>query len=204
MQAPAHLGRSLLRQGGDRSVARVLLLVVVANVVLAAALFGLRSPRSERTESVAPATLPPQVQALRARIAEGHPAEPYRLTLSNDELSDTANYFLAGAPDVPFTRIRVSVGPDRITADAVTRGLAVTVPVRIVGTAAATGGLPRARIEDVSLGPTPLPAFVRDEIVRQANASLDFSRYRMPLTVEALEAAPGRLTIRGTLKGKGA
>ena len=79
----------------------------------------------------------------------------------------------------------------------------MTVPVRIVGTVSAAGGLPRARIEDVSLGGTPLPAFVRDQIVREANASLDFSRYRMPLTVDALETAPSRLTIRGTLKERG-
>ena len=185
------------------SMSRTLLLLTVANVLLAVVLFALRSPRTSPPEPVVLPTLPPQVQQLRARIAEGHAGEPYSLSLTDDELSATANYFLGAAPDVPFTGIRVAVADERVTADAVTRGLAVTVPVRIVGTVSAAGGLPRARIEDVSLGGTPLPAFVRDQIVREANASLDFSRYRMPLTVDALETAPGRLTIRGTLKERG-
>jgi hypothetical protein len=52
----------------------------------------------------------------------------------------------------------------------------------------------------VSLGETPLPAFVRDRILREANSSLDFSRYPLPVTVEAVELRPGGLTVRGLLK----
>ena len=74
------------------------------------------------------------------------------------------------------------------------------VDCAVTGTVSASGGLPRARVDDVSLGGAPLPSFAREQIVRQANASLDFSRYAMPVTVDAIELRPGSMTIRGSLK----
>jgi hypothetical protein len=181
-------------------IVRLVILLAVGNVLLGVAVFALRSPWATAPEVAAPPALPPQVERLRARIAERHPGEPYSLDLSDEELTATVGYFMARAPDVPFTRVRVTVTGQRVIAEGVTRGLAVTVPVRVSGTLSARDGLPQAWIEDVSLGDTPLPAFVRDQILREANRSLDFSRYRMPLTVDAIELRPGGVTIRGARK----
>jgi len=191
------------------SFRRVLVLVAAVNLLLGVALFALRSPQGAGAALEPPPALPPQVEALRALIAEGRHGEPYVLDLTDDELSATAEYFLAQRPNVPFARVRMAVqGPlpgaeGLVVVDAVTRGLAFTVPVRASGRLSAAAGLPRATIEDVSLGGTPLPAFVRDRVLAEADASLDFSRYALPVTVDALELRPGGLTIRGTVGVKG-
>jgi hypothetical protein len=186
---------------GRWSFGRVLVLVVLANLLIGAALFALRPPRGAPPEPlIPPPPLPAPVAELRSRLAAGQHGEPYTLAMTDDELTALAAWSLANAPDVPFTRVKVAVTGDRVIAEGVTRGLAVTVPVRIVGTVAAADGLPRVTIQDVSLGDTPLPPFVRDQILREANASLDFSRRPMPVTVDAVELRPGGLTVRGVLK----
>jgi hypothetical protein len=111
-----------------------------------------------------------------------------------------AGAFLANRRDIPFTRIQVAVVGQNVVVDGVTSGLAVTVPVRATGTVSAVDGKPRARIESISLGDMPLPAFARDQVLREANASLDFSRYDLPLTVDAVELHAGSLAIRGSLR----
>jgi hypothetical protein len=186
---------------GRWSVGRFLALLVLANLVLGGALFALHPPGGAPTEQlIPPPPLPGPVRELQSRLAEGHHGEPYTLALTDEELTALAAWSVANAPDVPFTRVKVAVSGDRVVADGVTRGLAVTVPVRVVGTVAASNGLPVVTIRDVSLGDTPLPAFVRDQVVREANASLDFSRRPLPVTVDAVELRPGGLTVRGALK----
>jgi hypothetical protein len=178
-----------------------LALLVAANVVLALVLFLLRSPAgSIEAVRVPPYQLPAQIVTLQDRIVEGPSGEPYALNLTDDELTAAVGYFVARAPDVPFTRLRVAVIGDRILVDGVTKGLAVTVPVQATVSLSTENGLPQAHIEAVSLGGVILPSFVQDQVLRQANASLDLSRYPMPITVDGIEQRPGGLTIRGTLK----
>ena len=180
------------------SAGKALLALAAANLVLGAALFALRPPQRPAPERL-PA-LPPQVEALRAQIAQGRRGEPYTLELADAELTATAAYLAAAAPDVPFGHLRIAVLEGKVVADGVTRGLAVTVPVRVTVALSARDGLPRAMVEDVSLGDTALPGFARDQIIREANKSLDFSRYPLRVTVDALELRPGRMTVRGTVR----
>jgi uncharacterized protein YpmS len=177
------------------------MLVVLVNALLVGALFAERSPRGAPTEQVVPPpALPVPVQELQSRVAAGQHGEAYTLVLTDDELTEFAAWGLANAPDAPFTRVRVAVTGDHVVADGVTKGLAVTVPVRIVGKVVAANGLPRVTVVDVSLGDAALPAFVLDQIVRQANAILDFSRRDIPVTVDAVETQSGALTVRGVVK----
>ncbi len=197
------------------SFRRALVLLAAANLLLGAALFSLRPPGRAAAAIEPPPPLPAQVEQIQALIAEGRHGEPYALDLSEKELTATVAYFLARSADIPFGRVRIAVrspyprplpegegsGGERvIVLDAVTRGLAVTVPVRVTGTVAARDGLPVASIHDVSLGDTPLPGFARDQVLREANAALDFSKRPMDVTVDSVELRPGGLTIRGTVK----
>jgi hypothetical protein len=183
-----------------RSARRVLILLVLANLLLGGALFLLRSPWVGPAEPMVVPAMPAQVLELQERMAAGRHGEPYRLVLSDDELTALAGAFLAKRSDVPFTGVRIAVKDGKILVDGVTRGLAVTVPVRVVGTVGASGGLPRARIEDVSLGDVALPNFARERVLQDANTSLDFSRYDLPVTVDALDLGSGGIVIAGRLK----
>lgn len=182
------------------SVRRVLTLLVLVDVVLGGLLFVLRSPWVVPAEPTVAPAMPARVLELQARMAAGQHGQPYRLVLSDDELTALAGAFLAQRSDVPFTRVRVAVNGGKIVVDGVTRGLAVTVPVRVVGTVTTGGGLPRARIEDLSLGDVALPNFVRERVLQDANASLDFSRYDLPVTVDSLDLGAGGVIIAGRLK----
>lgn len=137
---------------------------------------------------------------MQTRIAEGRHGEAYTLTLSDAELTALVGYLLAGRTDVPFARVRVTVAERNLVLDGVTKGLAVTLPVRVTGAAGAADGKPWARVENVSLGDTQVPGFIRDQVVRQANAGLDLSRYDLAVTVHALELRPGNMTIRGAIR----
>jgi hypothetical protein len=174
--------------------------VVLVNVMLAAALFFVRPPSTPREVPASPVALPAAIVDLRARTSGGHAGEAYALRLDDAELSATAEFFLAEAPDVPFARPRVSVRLGQIVVDAVTRDLAIAIPVRVVGTLTSSGGLPVAAIHDVSLGDVSIPGAIRDQIVAEANRSLDFSRYPMPVTVDTIQLHPGLAVINGHIK----
>ncbi|MBI4491538.1 MAG: hypothetical protein HY690_01950 [Chloroflexi bacterium] len=191
------------RPPGRPSLIRVVALLAALNLVLGAALLAVRPPGRVVDEVAPPPELPAPVQALMAQIDQGRSGTPYTLNLSDDDLTAMVGYFLARSPNIPFTQVRVTVSDRAVSAEGVTRGLAVRLPVRVVGSVGARNGLPLARVENVSLGDTALPAFVRDQVVREVNASLDFSRYSMPVAVDALELRPGGMAVRGTIKGRG-
>ena len=133
----------LPRRGSAVSL-RLLVLVTIVNLGLALALFTLRPPgRVERV--AAPTTVPPQVAALTAQVQRGEHGAPYQLSLTDDDLSATAGYYLAQSQDVPFSQVRVNVAGGKVEANAVTTGLAVAVPVRIQANVVARNGAPVGR-----------------------------------------------------------
>lgn len=179
---------------------RLLLLFIGVNALLALVLFLWRPPtRDPKVPESSPAP-PSSIEALRLRIAEHHSGEPYTLRLTDGELSATAGYYMTQRSDIPFSNPRVSVSGGQVVLDAVTRGFAVPVPVRVTGTIRAVNGAPAVTVQDVSLGNVPIPAAVRDQIVTEANKSLDFSRYPLPITVESVQLGSGEATIRGAIK----
>ncbi|MBI2954703.1 MAG: hypothetical protein HYY30_10340 [Chloroflexi bacterium] len=187
--------------GRHWSLRRTLALVIVANLLLGLILFTLRSPSRGAPDENAPVPpLPQQVQQVKTLIAEGRHGEKFSMVLTDQDLTDLVAHFLAADPSLPFTQVRVAVTGQRLVIDAITRGLAVTLPVRVTGTVGARNGLPWARVENVSLGDTPVPGFIRDQIVGQVNAGLDFSRYDLGVSVDALELGAGTMAIRGTVK----
>jgi hypothetical protein len=178
---------------------RWLLVVIFVNLVLAAGLLTVRPPwRAERSD--APPVLPPQVAELQARVQRGEHGTPYTLTLTDDDLTATAGYFLARGPDVPFGQVRVAVPGDHVEASGVTTGLAVAVPVRVRATVQAQSGKPVVQVADVNVGGMALPDFARQQVLAEANRAVDLSRYDLPVTVDAVTLRPGALDVRGTLK----
>lgn len=144
--------------------------------------------------------MPAQLQELRSKIAQGRHGEPYALSLGQEELSALADQFLAARPNIPLSGMRLTISGDRVIADATTRGLAVTLPVRVTAVVGAKDGVPWARVEQVGLGGAPLPGFLRDQVVNQIGGSLDFSQYSLPVSVEGIELRQGGLTVRGAVK----
>jgi hypothetical protein len=178
---------------------RLLLLVVFVNGLLAVGLLVLRPPWRVAQPDTVPA-LPSQVAELQARVARGEHGTPYTLTLTDDELTATARYFLAQQPDVPFAQVRLAVVDGHLEATGVTAGLAVAVPVRVVANVAAQNGAPIMTVSDVDIGGLALPSFVREQILAEANRAVDLSRYALPMTVDTITLRPGAFEARGTLK----
>jgi hypothetical protein len=180
---------------------RFVAILVLANFLVGGIAFGVRAPwLAPPAVASSSAQLPLPVQRLKTAIDAGRHGEPYVLSLSDADLAALVGYVLDRSPSIPFGQVTIAVGDNQIVAEGVTRGMAVNLPVRVTGTVSARDGLPVARVEDVSLGDAPMPGFVRDQVVRQINASLDFSRYNLPVTVESIELQRGRMTIRGTVK----
>jgi transposase len=179
---------------------RTVTLIGLANVVLALLAFTLRGPVDAPAERLSTPALPANISGLSERVAAGSHGEAYSLTLSDAELTAAAGYFAARSPEIPFTRIQISVIGNRVVVDAVTRGMAVPVPVEATVALAAVHGSPNARVEDVRVAGSGVPTFIHDQVLRQANASLDLSRYDLPVSVDELELRNGSITISGVLK----
>ncbi len=188
------------RKRRHASAVTLLALVVAVNVVVGSVLFLARVPAAPGRSTAAPHELPAQVKDVQAAIDEGRHGEGYALALSDADLTALADYFLAETPESPFAGVKVVVTGDRVVAEGVAKALAVPVPVRATAVVGARDGVPWAKVEDVSLGQVALPGAVRERTIREVNASLDFSRYAMPITVDTLELRPGGLTVRGTVK----
>jgi hypothetical protein len=187
-----------MRLRGWLSPGRLLASLAVANLLLGVGLFALRSPLRQDTNAP-PAELPAQLQDLQARMDGRHRGEPFSLTLTNAELTAAVAVFLQESSGVPFSDVRVAVARDQVVVDGTARGAAFAVPVRATLTATVVEGHPVVRVVKVSLGRTTLPAFVRDQILAQANASLDLSQYDLGVTLDALTLGSGTLTVRGTI-----
>ena len=196
----AHGDDDLPRAAGRPAVPlRLLLLVTVVNVVLGLGLFLLRPPgRVERSD--VPPPLPAEVAELQARVQRGDHGTPYTLTLTDEELTATARYFLAQSEDVPFSQVRVAVVGERLEATGVTTGLAVAVPVRVVANVEARNGAPVVSVVDVGIGGLALPAFVREQVLAEANRAVDLSRYDLAVTVDAVTLGTGTLEARGLVR----
>jgi hypothetical protein len=178
---------------------RLLVLVAVVNVLLAAGLLTLRPPwRIERSAAVPP--LPAQVAELQARVQSGEHQTPYALTLTDDELTATARHFLAQSDDVPFAQVRVAVVGSHLEVSGVTTGLAVAVPVKVVANAVSRDGAPVVSVAAVDIGGLALPPFVREQVLREANQAVDLSRYDLAVTVDAVTLRPGVLEARGMVR----
>jgi hypothetical protein len=178
-----------------------LVLVVVVNLLLAGLLFGLQPvSQSARPVNAAPPPLPAAVETLLARRAAGGAGESYSLTLSDADLTALAGRALSERSDVPFTRVRVASHPSRLSADALATGLAFPLPVRVSSILMPENGQPRLFVTDVTVSGMPLPSFARQQLMGEAKAGLDLSRYELPLTVEGRELRDGALTLTGRLR----
>ena len=187
-----------MRWRGWLSGGRLLAVLAVANLVLGVGLFALRPPGRADT-TAPPPELPAQIQALAARMDGQHRGEDYTLTLSDADLTAAVANFLATSPEVPFGDVRVAVTGGRVVVNGTARGAALRVPIRATLTVVARDGHPVIQVENVSLGATTLPKFARQQIIDQANASLDLSQYDLGVTVESLTLGEGTLTVRGKL-----
>ncbi|MBI4497025.1 MAG: LmeA family phospholipid-binding protein [Chloroflexi bacterium] len=182
------------------SFRRVLAVLVAGNLLLGGVLFTVGTPAQRTDETTPPPALPAAVQELQEKIAAGRHGEPYALALSDEELTSVVEYVLARSPNIPLTRVTITLTDGKVIADGVTRGLAVALPVRVTGTVGARDGRPWAQVQDVRLGEAPLPAFIRTQVLQELNASFDLARYPLPVTVEALELRPGEIRLQGTIK----
>ncbi len=158
-----------------------------------------------RTQPPSPADLPApkassQVETPQAQISQAHSGEPYTLTLSSGELTTLAGQYLAANPGVPFTQAQVSIDGESVVVTGVTRGLPLTLPVRVSALVGAKDGVPWAQVKDVSLGQVPVPGVLRDQILKAVNDYLDLSRYPIPVSIDSLELGAASVTISGQKK----
>ena len=175
--------------------------LLLALTLLLSGLVFVHSPPGEGGEERrAQDQLPPQVHDLVDQVAAGRVGEPYALTLSDEELTSVARYFLT-VPDGPFTSVRVDVTGKHVVIDGVARKLGITTSLRLLVVVSARDGRPVASVERVE---TRLPGFIRARIEEEVNAALDLSRHRLPIAVDAVELRPSGLTIRGTVRARGA
>jgi hypothetical protein len=179
---------------------KLVVAIILANVLLALAVFVLRPPWLPEAEEVPAPVLPAQIEVLQEAVASGDHDEPYAVTLSDAELTATRAYYAARSPNVPFTRIQASTVGNRVAVDAVTRGLAVPVPVQATVALSTSHGVLKAQVDEVRVAGAGLPTFIHDQVLGQANASLDLSRYDLPLTVDAIQLRPGSFAFSGRLK----
>ncbi len=186
---------------GFPAAARSVVLIAMANILLGLALLTLHSPvRAVPDDATNPPDLPRPIQQLLGRIDQGSHGEPYTLLLTDAELTAATSYFLASDPSLPFTRARITNTGGNMMLDGVTRGTGLAIPVRVTAAVGAADGIPWARVENISLGDTGLPGFIRDQIIQQINASLNFSQYDLLIRVDAVDLGRGSVAIRGSIK----
>jgi hypothetical protein len=188
------------RHGWGWTPGKIVAGVALVNLVLGLVLFSLHPPWIAPPQQASALLLPAQTVTVQQQIASGVHGQSYAVSLSDGELTAALAYYASMTPDVPFTGIQATILADHVAIDAVTRGLAVPVPVHADVSLAASDGVPRAKVEEVSVAGAGLPAFVHAQVLSQANASLDLSRYELPLTVDSVQQRPGVLEFSGKLK----
>jgi uncharacterized protein YpmS len=150
-----------------------LALLAVANLLLGVGLFAIRSPVKVMVVAAPPPALPAQIKELEALMDGNHKGQLFTLTLTDAELTDAVAVYLASSSDVAFTDVRITIRRTEIEVNARSSGTPIVVPVRVKLTAAVANGRPDLKVRDVSLGSAGLPGFVTDQVIQQANASLD-------------------------------
>ena len=184
---------------GWLSGGRLLALLAVANLLLGVGLFAIRSPVKAVAVAAPPPELPAQIQDLQARMDGNHKDQPFTLTLTDADLTAAVAVYLASTSDVPFTDVRITVRRTEIEVNARSSDTPIVVPVRVKLTAAVANGRPELKVRDVSLGSAGLPGFVTDQVIQQANASLDLSNYDLGVTLQSITLGDGVVTVTGKI-----
>lgn len=147
------------------------------------------------------ARLSPQLAALIERIRAGsHRGERFEITITERELEEAAAWYLEREPNVPFHNPWVSIGPDGVEAGG--EALLGTLRLPLTGRLdiIVQDGLPRVSAQQLEVGETPLPDFIRFQIEDELNRQLSMREKELPVVLEGIELEEGRLTAHGRIR----
>jgi hypothetical protein len=128
------------------------------------------------------------------------PGAPFRVTMSNQQLTEAVKLYLAQHPEVPFSDPQVQVHPDGVEITGKARVGGLSVPVRVWGLITLVDNVPYFEVTNVDLGQAPLPGSIKNIITALLDQSVDFSQFNLPMVVQDIQLGEGQVTITGTAK----
>jgi hypothetical protein len=142
-----------------------------------------------------------ELRQLREKVRAGaHRGERFELTVADEELGETLNWYAGREASAPFQEAKVRIRPD---------GIEVSGEANLGGfRARASGrvdiylqdGVPRVALGEMKMGEAGFPDFILFQLEDQLNRQLILREGELPLIIEELELGEGSLVMRGTLR----
>jgi len=142
----------------------------------------------------------PELEALREKLGSGDAAgEPFRLELTDEELSAYIAWLLERKPEIPFSHPQVRIDPGGLRIEAVAHLLGLRTAVHGRVEAVLWNGALRVNIQELGVAgiaaPKALLSVLQDEVGKQLEAV-----ETLPMDFTLVEFGDGVLTVEGTLR----
>jgi len=138
------------------------------------------------------------LSSMDAELRQSAAGRPVQIRYREEALNREIKSLLLSYPDLPYRNVSVDLQRGRLTVygDATIMGLEMATTVE--GTVVAQGCQPQIEIESVSVGGILTPAFVKEEVARLVQDSMNWYPADYPLCLEQIVLEEERVAIYGT------
>jgi hypothetical protein len=153
------------------------------------------------SESTVEPRLSEQLGQLWERLKSGrHGGEPFHLTVTDKELEEALAWYAEEHSGFPLGDARVSIDAEGIAVWGEARVGTLRLPLSARADVSSHDGVPLIAVHQLQVGEMGLPDFVRFQLEEQLNSSLALREDELPVIIEEIEFADGRLAVRGSIR----
>jgi hypothetical protein len=135
------------------------------------------------------------------RLKSGrHGGESFDMTVTDRELEEALAWYAEEHAGFPLGEARVSIDPEGIGVSGEARVGTLRLPVSARADVSLHDGVPLVAVDQLQVGEMVLPDFVRFQLEEQLNRYLVLREGELPVIIEEVELADGRLTVRGSIR----
>jgi hypothetical protein len=142
-----------------------------------------------------------ELRQLREKAKAGtHRGERFELTVADEELAETLDWYAGRQASAPFREATVRIRPEgiEISGEASLGGFRARASGRV--DIYLQDGVPRLAFGEMKMGEAGLPDFILFQLEDQLNRQLILGEDELPLIIEELELEEGALIVRGSLR----
>lgn len=163
-------------------------------------------PTATLPRAPAPATATPApgelttIDQISQAIASGRSGQRFRVSFTEQQISDEINTYLQDNPDVAFRDISVQLQPGVAIINGKAQVLTFDVGFKATTTIILVNGRPRLKVQQIEVAGAVVPGVVKDLIAQMIEQQADLPLLAdLPVTIQQVEIQQGQVVVSGTV-----
>lgn len=123
--------------------------------------------------------------------------QPFRLAVTQDELTSRVRQYLANDPQAPFRDVSVRLSPGSLVFTGKVTAMGLTLDATAIGEPVIENGQARLVVRDVAFGEMAVPGPAKGLVNDAINRAIESQSFEVPATVTSVDVVDGQLMIVG-------